>query len=213
MGLPQTKPSYTFDAYLADERDAEERHEYLDGQAYLMAGESLEHSTICFNLSATLGLQLRGKPCRGLSPNMKVLSGLYFPGQSKGLFSYPDVSVVCGEPKFHDECRDVLLNPTLIIEVLSPSTELFDRGEKFRRYIACLESLQEYALVSIALPMVELYQRQPKGFWLYSAAIGLDATVSLPSIGCALALADIYERIEFSQAEPPADDESRCQII
>lgn len=199
MGLPQTQPVYSFDDYLAAEREEDTRHEYLDGQAYAMAGETLEHSTICFNLALTLGSQLKGKPCRGLSPNMKVLSGAYSPGESKGLFSYPDVTVVCGEPKFHDERRDVLLNPSLIIEVLSPGTELFDRGEKFRRYRTCLESLQDYVLVSTDSPQIELFQRQANGFWLYSAMAGLDATISLLSIGCALALADVYDRIEFPQ--------------
>jgi Uma2 family endonuclease len=134
---------------------------------------------------------------------MKVLSGKYAPGQTKGLFSYPDLSVVCGEPKFHDGRRDVLLNPTLIIEVLSPGTELFDRGEKFRRYRTCLESLQDYVLVSTDSPMVELFQRQADGFWLYSASAGLDALARLPSIACEVPLADIYERIEFP-ADAPA---------
>lgn len=197
MGLPQTHPAYSFDDYLAQEREEEFRQEYLDGQAYAMAGETLEHSTICANVSGELYAQLKGKPCRTLSPNMKVLSGKYSPGQTKGLFSYPDVSVVCGESKFHDGRRDVLLNPTLIIEVLSPDTELFDRGEKFRRYRDCLESLQDYVLVSSASPMVELFQRQTGRFWLYSAVAGLDARVALPSIGCELSLADIYERLEF----------------
>jgi len=200
MSVPQTQLDYSFDDYLANEREEEYRHEYLDGQAYAMAGESLEHSTICFNLPITLGRQLKGKPCRGLSPNIKVLSGTYSPGESKGLFSYPDVSVVCGEPQFHDERRDVLLNPSLIIKVLSPGTELFDRGEKFKRYRTCLESLQDYVLVSTALPQIELFQRQPNGFWLYSAVTGLDTTIYLPSIDCELALADVYDRIEFPQA-------------
>jgi len=209
MGLPQTKPVYSFDDYLAEEREEETRHEYLDGQAYAMAGESLEHSTICFNLATSLGTKLKGKPCRGLSPNMKVLSGTYAPGQTKGLFSYPDVSVVCDEPKFHDERKDVLLNPTLVIEVLSPNTELFDRGEKFFRYRTYLDSLQDYVLVSTATPMVELFQRQANGFWLYSAATGLDATINLPSIGCELALAEIYDRIEF----PTTDSDKPTQPL
>jgi len=201
MGLPQTNPAYSLDDYLAQEREEEFRHEYLDGQAYAMAGETLEHSTICANIAGELHAQLKGKSCRTLSPNMKVLSGKYSPGQTKGLFSYPDVSVVCGEPKFHDERRDVLLNPTLIVEVLSPGTELFDRGEKFHRYRTCLESLQDYVLVSTDAPMVELFQRQAGGFWLYSAATGLDARVALPSIACELSLADIYERLEFASEE------------
>lgn len=200
MGVPQTQLDYSFDDYLANEREKEYRHEYLDGQAYAMAGGSLEHSTACANISGELYIQLKKKPCRALSPNMKVLSGKYSPGESKGLFSYPDVSVVCGEPKFHDERHDVLLNPTLIIEVLSPGTELFDRGEKFKRYRTCLDTLQDYVLVSSASPQIELFQRQPDGFWLYSAVTGLDATIQLPSIDCTLALADVYDRIEFPQA-------------
>lgn len=195
MGLPQ--PVYNFDEYLAQERSCEIRHEYLDGQVYAMAGETLEHSTICANIAGELHGQLKGRPCRVLSPNMKVLSGKYSPGQTKGLFSYPDVSVVCGEPRFQDEKRDVLLNPTLIIEVLSPGTELFDRDEKFRRYRTHLESLQDYVLVSSISPMIELYQRQPHGFWLYSTVGGVDATMVLPSIACELPLAGVYDRIEF----------------
>jgi Uma2 family endonuclease len=206
MGLPQIQALYSFDEYLALEREEEFRHEFLDGQIYAMAGESLEHSTICFNLATALGGQLRGKSCRGLSPNMKILSGKYAPGQTKGLFSYPDVSVVCGEPKFHDERRDVLLNPTLIVEVLSPSTELFDRGEKFHRYRSHLESLQNYLLVSTGFPMVELFQRQSDGLWLYSTTVGLDGRIALPAIGCELALADIYERVEFPEPREPTED-------
>ncbi len=201
MATPRsTQPLFdplTFAEYLAQEREAESRHEYLDGMVYAMAGETLEHSTICANVSGEFYAQLKGKPCRTLSPNMKILSGVYSPRQSKGLFSYPDVAVVCGEPKFHDERRDVLLNPSLIVEVLSQGTELFDRDEKFLRYRTCLDSLQNYVLVSTATPRVELFQRQPLGVWLYSEATGLDAMISLPAIHCELPLSDIYARIEF----------------
>ena len=197
MGLPLTTPLLNFDDYLAYERQEEARHEYFDGLIYAMAGESLEHSTICFNLATILGSQLRGKPCRGLSPNMKVLSGEYSPGQTHGLFSYPDATVVCGEPKFHDGRRDVLVNPTLMVEVLSPGTELFDRGEKFQRYRKHLDSLQEFLLVSSLCPLVELYQRQPNGFWLYSAVADLDARMALPSIACHLPLSELYDRVDF----------------
>lgn len=197
MGLPQTVTECSLDDYLEQEREAEFRHEYLDGMIYDMAGETLEHNTICANIAGELHAHLKGKPCRTLSSNMKVLSGPYSPGQTQGLLSYPDVSVVCGEPKFHDERRDVLLNPTLIIEVLSPGTELFDRGEKFRRYRTYLESLQDYVLVSTDTPMVEVFQRQAGGFWLYSAVTGLESLVVFHSIACELSLADIYERIEF----------------
>ncbi len=209
MGLPQTTSIISFEDYLAYERGEEARHEYFDGMIYAMAGESLEHSTISANLIGILHGQLKGKPCRALSPNMKVLSGEYFPGQTRGLFSYPDVTVVCGEPKFHDEQRDVLTNPTVIVEVLSPGTELFDRGEKFQRYRQHLDTLQDFVLVSSLYPLVELYQRQPHGFWLYSAVVELDASVALPSIGCHLPLLELYDRVEFpahSNPLPLGDD-------
>ena len=198
MGLPQSAYAYSFDEYLALEREGEERHEFVDGSIYAMAGESLEHSTINANLTGILYGQLKGKPCRTLSPNMKVLSGEYRRGQTRGLFSYPDVTVVCGEPKFLDERRDVLLNPTLIIEVLSPSTEAFDRGEKFRRYRQHLDSLQAFVLVSSHMPLVELYQRQSDGFWLYSATSEREDSLPLASISCHLPLAELYERVEFA---------------
>src|SRR5260370_26307953 len=148
MALPEQRLSYTVEQYLELERKAEERHEFLDGQIYEMSGESLAHSQIGANFSGELHAQLRGKPCQVLSPNMKVRSGPYIKGQrnTKGLFSYADLTVVCGQPLFHDEHQDVLLNPTVIIEVLSPSTESFDRGDKFRRYGYWIASLTDYIL-------------------------------------------------------------------
>ncbi len=206
MGLPQTTPLLSFDDYLAYEREAETRHEYFDGLIYVMAGESLEHSTISANLIGILHGQLKSKPCRALSPNMKVLSGQYFPGQTQGLFSYPDVTVVCGEPKFHDGRRDVLTNPTVIVEVLSPGTESFDRGEKFQRYRNHLDSLQDFVLVSSLYPSVELFQRQPGGFWLYSAVAEMDASLVLPSIACQLPLVELYDRVGFvARMTPPTE--------
>jgi Uma2 family endonuclease len=131
------------------ERDSEERHEYLDGQIYLMAGESPEHADICTNLIRELAPQLRDTPCRVRS-KAKVRSGPSpIPRKSaKGLFSYPDVVVICGEPQYYDEIRHTVINPTVIIEVLSDSTEAFDRGEKFLRYQNWNPSLTDYILVS-----------------------------------------------------------------
>ncbi len=199
MGLPQPQPTYTIDEYLAFERQSEERHEYLDGHIYAMAGESLEHSLICVNLIAELRNQLRGKPCSTLSPNMKVRSGPYNKEKpsNKGLFSYADVMVVCGEPVFHDEHRDVLLNPTVIIEVLSPTTEAFDRGEKFLRYRTHIESLTDYVLVSPSRPLIEHFLRQTGEQWLYSSASDVEASLYLASIECHLRLAEIYDRVIF----------------
>jgi len=203
MGLAQPQPAYTAEEYLALERQADERHQFVDGQIYAMAEESLEHSTICSNLVATLVPQLRRKPCRVLSPNMKIRSSPAVHGSLKGMFSYADLSVVCGEPRFHDQHRDVLLNPRLIVEVLSPGTEAFDRGGKFLRYRSHLESLSDYLLVSTRLPLVEHYQRQPDGRWLYSAAEGLEGGLEIASIACLLPLAEVYERVEFDGEEAP----------
>jgi Uma2 family endonuclease len=128
MSPPEKSVRYTPEEYLKLERQAETKHEYVDGLVYEMAGESLAHSQICINLAREISTQLRGKPCQALSPNMKVLTG------EAGLFAYPDLAIVSGQPVFHDNNRDVLLNPKVIIEVLSPSTERYDRGKKFMRY-------------------------------------------------------------------------------
>ncbi len=149
MAFPQEKLLYTIEQYLEMERAAEERHEFVDGHLYTMSGESLAHSQICINLAGEFRTALKGKPCQALSPNMKVRSGPYIKEQrtTKGLFSYADLTVVCGKPEFHDQHQDVLLNPIVIFEVLSDSTEDFDRGLKFLRYRAQIASLQEYVLV------------------------------------------------------------------
>jgi Uma2 family endonuclease len=199
MGLPQTTLIYTPDEYLAFERESEERHEYLDGQIYAMAGESPEHSTICVNLIASVVSQLRGKPCRAFSPNMKVRT------KPTGLYSYPDLTVVCGEPVFHDDHRDVLVNPLVIIEVLSPSTEAYDRGGKFAQYQQ-ITSLTDYLLVAQDSPRVEHYVRQANGQWLYSVVSGLSGVVEIASIGCRIPLSEIYDRITFSPPLQPEAD-------
>jgi Uma2 family endonuclease len=196
MALPEQYLRLTVEEYLAQERESLERHEYLDGHVYKMAGESLAHSTINANVTTTFGLQLRGKPCRVLSPNMKVRAS------HAGLFAYPDAAVVCGEPQFHDKRKDILIDPTVIIEVLSPSTENYDRGPKFFRYQQ-LEPLVDYLLVAQDEPRVERFMRQEGGQWLYSIAYGLEAAVYLASIDCTLRLAEIYDRIEFPE---PAED-------
>jgi len=197
MALPRS-PHYTVDEYLAMERDSAVRHEYRDGQIYEMAGESLQHSRICVNLAREVSNQLKSRDCEALSPNMKVKTG------ESGLFSYPDLSVVCGEPRFLDNHKDVLLNPVVIFEVLSPSTEAYDRGEKFVRYQNFLSSLVEYLLVSQHRALVGQFSRQPgSGQWLYSMAEGLAANVIIRSIGCRLELAEIYARVEFPELAEP----------
>jgi len=199
MSLPRSHIRYSAEEYLVLERESEERHEYLDGEIYAMAGESAEHGAICTNLSGQLYNQLRGKDCQVFSKDMKVRSGPSpRPGhRPKGLYSYPDLLIVCGELKFHDEHRDVLLNPTVIIEVLSPTTEAFDRGEKWARYQIWLPGLSDYLLVSQVKPQIDHFHRQAGGEWLYSLVNGLGDSIQLNSVGCALQLAETYDRLAF----------------
>jgi Uma2 family endonuclease len=207
MALPKSHFLYTVDQYLELERKSEDRYEYLDGQIYAMAGESGEHGDICTNLTRIISTQLLGKPCRARSKDTKVRSG---PAPkrgplTKGLYSYPDIVVICGEPQYHDEYRDVILNPTVIVEVLSESTEAFDRGEQFLRYQIWNPTLTDYLLVSQSNPLVEYYQRQPDGSWSYYIYQGLEQSLVIKSIDCTLRLAEVYDRIVFPQetTEPP----------
>src|SRR5437667_3522429 len=177
MALPQEYlPALTGEQYLEIERFSEIRHEYLDGLVYAMAGESRDHSRICFNLAGIIQPQLKDTPCEGFSPNMKVRTGI------GGLYAYPDLMIVCGEAVFHDEHGDVLLNPTVIFEVLSPSTEKYDRGEKFRRYRTEIESLQDYVLVSHNQLRVEHHHCDADGTWCKAEVIAKDAAGGLRSI-------------------------------
>jgi Uma2 family endonuclease len=219
--LTKSRRLYTEAEYLALERDSEERHEYLDGVIYAVGESPYDdiiytdltvvsqyHGSICTNLTVEIGSQLRGRPCQVFAKDMKVLSDSVPKSRypTTGLDSCPDLVVVCGDPQFHDEFRDVLLNPRVIIEVLSPSTEAFDRGEKFLRYRTHLESLTDYVVVAQIRPLVEHFARQPNGQWVIAAtATDLSESVVLNSIGCTLRLSDIYDRIVFPEetAEPP----------
>ena len=186
MALPQEYlPALTGEQYLEIERFSEIRHEYLDGLVYAMAGESRDHSRICFNLAGIIQPQLKDKPCEGFSPNMKVKTGI------GGLYAYPDLMIVCGEAIFHDEHGDVLLNPTVIFEVLSPSTEKYDRGEKFRRYQQ-IESLQDYVMVSQDKARIENHHRQSDGTWTSTEVNGLNGLLVLSSIDCRIPLVEVY---------------------
>jgi Uma2 family endonuclease len=179
----------TPEEYLTMERQAEHKSEYIDGVVYAMSGASFRHNAIVANVVAELVQQLRGHPCRALPSDMKVR----MPDSSK--FFYPDMSVVCGEPEFHDERTDVLLNPTLIVEVLSESTASFDRGEKFQAYQR-LDSLWEYILISQDKHLVEQYIRQTKESWTYTAMVGAESSLALPSIKCTLSLKAVYDKTD-----------------
>lgn len=201
MGLPKPKQTlFTVDDYLRIERAADDRHIYVDGEIFAMAGESLPHGYITLNLAGLFFNYLRGKPCAAFTKDMKIRSGpLATPmgGRStKGMFSYPDLVIVCGEPEFHDEYEDVILNPTVIVEVLSPSTEVFDRGEKWARFQTWNPTLKDYLLVAQDQPKIEHYERQEVN-WSYAVYQGLEAVVPLRSIDCALKLAEVYERVRW----------------
>jgi Uma2 family endonuclease len=200
MALPRS-PYYSVDEYLAMERESATRHEYIDGHIYDMAGESLQHSRICINLAREVSNQLKGRNCEALSPNMKVRTS------NSGLFSYPDLTVVCGEPRFLDGHKDVLVNPTAIFEVLSPSTEAYDRGEKFKRDRNFIETLVDYLLVSQIRPLIDHFVRRPDGQWLYSSVDELSGSVEIASIGCRLDLVEIYSRVDFPEVPPSSPDE------
>ena len=209
MSVAQSEPRYTIDEYLELERNSEQQHEYLDGYIYAMAGESPEHADICTNLVGELSRQLRGTQCRVRSKDTKVLSGRPARDRraTKGLFSYPDIVVICGDPQYHDQGRDVLLNPGVIIEVMSKSTEAFDRGQKFLRYQNWNPTLINYLLVSQLEPVVEQFVRTPDGSWIYQVVQGVKQTFQIESIRCNLRMADVYDRIILAASEE-ADDPS-----
>jgi Uma2 family endonuclease len=209
MSLRQTQIRYTEDQYLSIEREADERHEYLDGQIYAMAGESPEHGAICTNLTGEIRAQLKGTRCQAFAKDMRVRSGP-LPRRrysQKGLYSYPDLMVVCGEMQFLDENRDVIINPKVIIEVASPSTGDFDRGEKFHRYRTHNPSLTDYLIVAQNRPSIEHFARQENGQWVIAAlAVELSENVHIASINCTLQLAEVYDRLEFPEEEEEPEE-------
>lgn len=186
--------------YLIFEREADTRHEFLDGEIYQMAGESLPHSRICVNLSGEVRNQLKGKRCEALSPNMKVRTS------TASLFSYPDLTIVCGEPKFHDVKKDVLTNPQVIFEVLSPSTAEYDRTTKFQRYRMGNETLTDYILVSQDKPFVEHFFKQADGKWLYQSYGAIEDVLKIEIVDCELSLLEIYDRVELTLETEKLED-------
>jgi Uma2 family endonuclease len=163
---------------------------------FAMGGARYAHTVVVANISASLHQQLRRGPCTVSSSDLRVLVS------ATGLYTYPDAVVVCGEPRFLDGHFDVLLNPVLLVEVLSPSTEAYDRGRKFKHYRA-IESLQAYLMVSSDCVQADLHTRQPDGGWLLTSASRLEDVLSLQSIACQLTLADLYEKVDFSAQSTP----------
>lgn len=187
----QSKPFLTPEQYLEIERKADFKSEYYRGEMFAMSGGLRGHNLVAGNTFATLHQQLRSRPCQIFTSDMRVCV------TPAGLYTYPDVTVVCGEPKFLGNSTDNLLNPTVIIEVLSASTEAYDRGKKFELYTA-LKSLAEYVMISSLRMRVERYTRLPDGTWNYGEKTALEDTVELKSIDCQLKLADLYEKVDFT---------------
>lgn len=187
------KQVYTIEEYLALDGQDGMKYEYLSGEVYLMAGATEPQIVVTGNIYASFHSQLRKRPCRAYSNDMRVKT-------PTNQYSYPDVTVVCGERSFTQDKIATLLNPTLIVEVLSDTTRDFDRGEKFLHY-RTLTSLQEYVLVAPDTPRVEHHVRQADNRWLFSETTDIDATITLESIGCTLALADVYEQVSFGEAQ------------
>jgi len=193
----QAKTLLTPQQYLEIERKAPNKSEYWRGVMFAMAGASREHNVIVVNLVASLHEQLRGRRCEVYSSEMRV----FIP--RTGLYTYPDVIVVCGDRRFTDDHGDTLENPTFLAEILSPSTEGYDRGRKSEHY-RTIESLREYLLVAQDRIHLDLYRRQPDGAWVLQEASRLQDTLDLPSIGCRVVVADIYERLELPASNPQA---------
>jgi len=190
--IPKTK--LTAAEYLEFERDSEIKHEYFNGGIFAMSGATRNHNKITTNLNGLVWQHLKGKNCENYSSDMRV-----FVPETR-LYTYPDLVVVCGEPQFQDDVFDTLLNPILLIEVLSDSTESYDRGKKFQHYRS-IESLQEYVLVGQDEARIEKYVRHGDGFWLLSEAVGLDSEIEFSSIECRLALREVYDKIDFSEID------------
>ena len=193
---------YTPEEYLAIEREAPYKSEYLYGEIFAMAGASRNHNRIQVNLARELSTQLKGKHSEALPSDMRVEAN------EGNQYTYPDISVVCGEAEFYDEQEDVLKNPTVLIEILSPSTERHDRGPKFTNYQA-IPTLLEYVMVSQDKPRVEVYERQKNDKWLLTIYMGIDTVVPLNSIQCELHLREVYDRVRF-EAKLPTNSNTKA---
>jgi Uma2 family endonuclease len=184
----QLKTSLTAEEYLAVDRQSEHKNEYFEGEVFAMTGASRRHNLISVNIASSLNAQLADRECEVYVSDMRVKVS------QTGLYTYPDVVVICGSPQFEDNQVDTLLNPVLIIEVLSKSTEGYDRGDKFGHYRA-LESLSEVILVAQDKYHLEQYARQKDNHWLLSETNNLEDTIKLSSINCELSLKTIYRKV------------------
>lgn len=194
MSSPIPREYLTPEDYLRIERDVETRHEYYRGEMFAMGGASREHNLLSTAITSEIYSKLKDRGCEVYSADMRVKVS------PTGLYTYPDVVVTCEKPRFEDDHFDTLLNPQVIVEVLSDSTETYDRGAKAAQYRQ-IESLQDYVLVSQKRSHIEHFSRQAGGGWLLQEATDLDGEIVLDSIGCSIKLADVYAKIDFTQTE------------
>lgn len=199
MPLPavQTSQRLTIAEYFRLEQAATEKHEFRDGEVVAMAGGTGEHSLIIANLIGEVRNRLKGSPCRVYDSNLRIAVN------RRTRYVYPDASVICGPIDYDtvDDARHTATNPRVIFEVLSPSTEGYDRGEKFRRYLK-VPGFEEYVLVSQVVPVIETYTRQPDGSWAFRVFDGIEAVARLRTLEIDLLLSEVFAGVEF----PPADE-------
>lgn len=203
MGAAQPILKYTLAEYLAFEEQRETKHEFYAGEIYAMAGASPPHNLLCFALAGLLYRQLSGSGCTGYSADQKIWI------EAAQLNTYADLTIVCGQAQYHPDHPALLTNPSVIFEVLSPSTMNYDRGEKWEFYQQ-LPSLTEYLLVWQDRPQIEHYSLQTDGSWRYVRTVGLDQGVTIVSINCQLPLDEVYSGIEFP---PPKSPRPPIQIV
>jgi Uma2 family endonuclease len=194
MELVVSKPRYTVSEYLRREREALEKHEYRDGEILLRGGGSSDHSLIVANVIGVIHGRLKGKSCHVYDSNLRVKI------PRTVLYTYPDATVICGPRAFDpsDDEQKTVINPRLIVEVLSSTTEAYDRGEKFNRY-RHIESFQQYVLVTPGTPRIEVFLRQGQGLWQLAVYSGLEAIAKLGAIDVELPLAEVYGGVDFGR--------------
>jgi Uma2 family endonuclease len=199
MGLPAHKPRYSIQDYYRIENDSSAKHEFADGEMLAMAGGSPQHAKIALKFAVQLDLQLKGRPCQPYGSDLRIR----IPGRDRTV--YPDISVICGEVQLDpdDKAGHSALNPRVVIEVLSPSTEAYDRGAKFADYRE-ISSLLEYVLVSQTAPSIETFFRQENETWAFDSTAGLGASIKLRAVNVDIPLVEIYSGLEFPPESEPS---------
>jgi Uma2 family endonuclease len=195
------RPRLTLPDYDARERRNDFRSEFYNGQMFAMAGGSAVHSLIKTNAARELSSALKGKPCTAYDSDLRILI------EATGLYTYPDLSIICGEIQFDGKLSNTAVNPTLLLEVLSESTEAYDRGKKFD-HCRQIPTLREYVLVAQDRPHLERFQRNADDTWTLTVVSGLDRSITFPSVGVIVALAEIYHKVQF----PAQDDHAPGQV-